>query len=153
MPIALVTGGAGFIGSNLAEALLKNGYEVRVIDDFSSGKKQNLKELPVDIIRGDIINRSVIEKAMKGCDVVFHQAALVSVPLSIDDPIKANEINVKGSLNVLLAARDMGVNNIVYASSCAIYGDAKVPITEKTPIAPLSPYAVTKLLPEYYGHE
>ena len=112
----LVTGGAGFIGSNIVEELLKRNYTVRVLDNFSTGKRENLKEFQKDIelIEGDIRSFHIVQKAVKGIDVIFHEAALPSVPRSINDPITSNEVNVVGTLNILEAAKDSGVKRVVY---------------------------------------
>lgn len=112
----LVTGGAGFIGSNIVEELLKRNYTVRVLDNFSTGKRENLKEFQKDIelIEGDIRSFHIVQKAVKGIDVILHEAALPSVPRSINDPITSNEVNVVGTLNILEAAKDSGVKRVVY---------------------------------------
>jgi nucleoside-diphosphate-sugar epimerase len=152
----LVTGGAGFIGSNLTEALLKKGHEVRVLDNFSTGKKENLnfdeKYSALQIIEGDIARSQVCQSAMRGVDYVFHQAALPSVQQSVEDPLTSNRINVEGTLNVLLAAKEAGVKRVIYASSCAIYGDdPALPKQEEMASHPLSPYALQKYIGERYG--
>jgi nucleoside-diphosphate-sugar epimerase len=152
----LVTGGAGFIGSNLTEALLKRGHWVRVLDNFSTGKRENLVfdgESPsLEIVGGDIRDFALCQKAMKGMEYVFHQAALASVPQSVEDPLTAHSVNVDGTLNILLAARDEGVRRFIYASSCAIYGDdPTLPKREDLVGAPLSPYALQKYIGEHYG--
>ena len=149
----LVTGGAGFIGSNIVEELLKRGQDVRVIDNFSTGREGNLEEFKNDIelIREDIQNKDAVIKAMQGVDFVLHQAALASVPRSIDDPVTSNEVNVGGTLNLLQAARDNSVKRFVYASSSSVYGDSEVLPKEETMLtSPKSPYAVTKLAGELY---
>jgi nucleoside-diphosphate-sugar epimerase len=157
MANVLVTGGAGFIGSNLTEALLGQGHSVRVLDNFSSGKRENLlfgKNHPVlDVVEGDISEHRICQSVMKGVEVVFHQAALPSVPQSIEDPLTSNRVNVEGTLNVLLAARDAGVKRVIYASSCAIYGDdPTLPKKEEMMPHPLSPYALQKYVGERYCH-
>jgi len=121
----LVTGGAGFIGSNIVEELLKQGHSVRVLDNFSTGKRENLKEFNSDIelLEGDIRSYHIVRQAVNGIEVILHQAALPSVPRSINDPITTNEVNVMGTLNILDAAKDAGVKRIVYASSSSVYGD------------------------------
>lgn len=149
----LVTGGAGFIGSNLVEALLKRGYKVKVLDNFSSGKRGNIKEFinDIEIIEGDIRSFHLVQQAVKGIDVILHQAALPSVPRSINDPITSNEVNVSGTLNILEAAKDAGVQKVVFASSSSVYGDnPELPKHEKMIANPLSPYAVSKLAGEKY---
>jgi len=149
----LVTGGAGFIGSNIVEELLKQGHSVRVLDNFSTGKRENLKEFNSDIelFEGDIRSYHTVIQSIKGIDVVLHQAALPSVPRSINDPITTNEVNVMGTLNILDAAKDAGVKRIVYASSSSVYGDNPVlPKREDMLPNPLSPYAVSKLAGEKY---
>ena len=152
----LVTGGAGFIGSNLTEALLQQGHRVRILDNFSSGKRENLvfdKEYPsLEIVEGDIRDLTLCQRSMKEVEYVFHQAALASVPQSVEDPLTANAVNVEGTLNVLLAARDRGVKRLIYASSCAIYGDdPSLPKREDMVPVPLSPYALQKYIGERYG--
>lgn len=153
MTRALVTGGAGFIGSNIAIELVKRGYDVRVIDNLETGRLSNLNQVKKDIkfIRGSICNPRTLRKAVKGVDYVLHQAALPSVPRSIKDPVKTNYVNVNGTLNVLVAARDAGVKRVVYASSSSVYGDTpKLPKTENMKPNPKSPYAIGKLVGEYY---
>lgn len=121
----LVTGGAGFIGSNIVEELLKQGHSVRVLDNFSTGKRENLKEFNSDIklLESDIRSYHIVRQAVSGIEVILHQAALPSVPRSINDPITTNEVNVMGTLNILDAAKDAGIRRIVYASSSSVYGD------------------------------
>jgi UDP-glucose 4-epimerase len=150
---ALVTGGAGFIGSNLVDELLARGDDVRVLDNFSTGNRHNVAAVldDIDLVEGDLRSYERVHRAVKGCDVVFHQGALPSVPRSIQDPITTSEINVGGTLNVLLAARDEGVRRVVYASSSSVYGDAPgLPRTESQVPRPLAPYAVSKLAAEHY---
>ena len=152
----LVTGGAGFIGSNLTEALLKRGHLVRVLDNFSTGKRENLvfdKAFPsLEIIEGDIRDLSICQRAMKDIEYVFHQAALPSVQRSVEDPLTSNSVNVGGTLNVLLAARDAGVRRLIYASSSSVYGDTPtLPKVEEMLPIPLSPYALQKYIGEQYG--
>lgn len=147
----LITGGAGFIGSHIAKKLIALGHRVIVFDDFSTGKKENLKGLKIKLIEGDIRDLNTLKKAMHGVDFVCHHAAQISVPKSISNPQETIEINGLGTLNVLLAAKENNVKKITFASSSAVYGDTKnLPIKEKEPIKPLSPYAVSKLLGEYY---
>jgi UDP-glucose 4-epimerase len=151
--IWLVTGGAGFIGSNIVEELVKRGEKVRIIDNFSEGKIENLKPFgkEVEIIKGDIRNFSDIKKACKNVTYVIHQAAMRSVPKSIDNPFGANDNNITGTLNVLMAAKECGVKKVVYASSSSVYGDCKIfPQKETFVPSPISPYAVSKLAAEYY---
>ena len=147
----LVTGGAGFIGSHIAAALLDRGENVRVFDNMLTGREINLAALAgrAEFFQGDLRDRAALEVAMKGAEVVFHQGAIASVPRSIADPVGSLEINVNGTQNVLLAARDMGVRRVVYASSSAVYGDAPtLPKREDLPTNTLSPYAVQKLAGE-----
>ncbi|MCH8033740.1 MAG: SDR family oxidoreductase [Bacteroidetes bacterium] len=149
----LVTGGAGFIGSNIVEELLKQGHSVRVLDNFSTGKRENLKEFNSDIelLEGDIRSYHIVRQAVSEIEVILHQAALPSVPRSINDPITTNDVNVMGTLNILDAAKDVGVNRIVYASSSSVYGDnPALPKREDMLPNPLSPYAVSKLAGEKY---
>jgi len=149
----LVTGGGGFIGSHIAEALCNEGHEVRVLDNFSTGRRENLATFADDaeVIEGDIRERDVVDAAMKGIDIVIHQAALASVPRSIDDPTSNNQVNVQGTLNLLQAAVASGVSRFVYASSSSAYGDSEeLPKVESMTPNPKSPYAVAKLAGEYY---
>lgn len=149
----LVTGGAGFIGSNIVSELLNQGYWVRVLDNFSTGRRQNIKQYlhDIDLIEGDIRSYHTVVRAVQGIDAVLHQAALPSVPRSINDPITTNEVNVGGTLNLLDAARDAGVRRIVFASSSSVYGDTpELPKHEGMIPNPLYPYAVSKLTGEYY---
>ncbi|MBN1212052.1 MAG: SDR family oxidoreductase [candidate division Zixibacteria bacterium] len=149
----LITGGAGFIGSNIAHKLLETGRKVRILDNFSSGKEANLADIKNDIelIRGDIRDIDTVRKAVEGIDFVYHQAALASVQASIDNPLESHEINLTGTLNMLEQARQAGVKKFIMASSAAVYGDSPVlPKHEKMLPEPLSPYAVHKLTGEYY---
>ena len=149
----LVTGGAGFIGSNIVEELLKRGHFVRVLDNLATGKRENLKEFEKDIefLEGDIRSYHIVRQAVKDIEVILHQAALPSVPRSINDPITTNEVNVMGTLNILDASKNAGVRRIVYASSSSVYGDnPKLPKSEDMFPNPLSPYAVSKLAGEKY---
>jgi UDP-glucose 4-epimerase len=153
MRTCLVTGGAGFIGSHLVEALVARGDEVRVLDDFSTGDPANLDPVAgrVDVLQGDVTDADTVQMAMKGIDVVFHQAALASVPRSVANPLATHRACVDGTLNVLLAAREAGVKRVVYAASSSAYGNsARLPKSEDDPTAPLSPYAVSKLAGEQY---
>jgi UDP-N-acetylglucosamine 4-epimerase len=153
----LVTGGAGFIGSNLIEYLLKQNNEVVCLDNFSTGKRTNISSF-IDnpfflLIEGDIRNREDCDKAVQGCDIVLHQAALGSVPRSINDPKTTNDVNISGFVNVILAARDAGIKRIVYAASSSTYGDSKsLPKVEDKIGDPLSPYAITKYVNELYAN-
>ncbi len=152
MATYLVTGGAGFIGSHIVERLLKEGHSVRVLDNFSTGREENLNfTTKHELIRGDIRNPDICRKAVEGVDFVLHQAALRSVPKSINDPLSYNEVNVTGTLNLLLASRNFKVNRFVFASSCSVYGETeKFPEREKDLPAPISPYAASKLAAEYH---
>ena len=152
----LVTGGAGFIGSNLTEALLKLNNEVICLDNFATGKKENITAFTTNpnytLIEGDIRNLSDCQLAVKGVDYVLHQAALGSVPRSIKDPITSNEVNVSGFLNMLIASRDSGVKRFIYAASSSTYGDSEsLPKVEDKIGKPLSPYAITKYVNELYA--
>ncbi len=149
----LVTGGAGFIGSHLVEALAAEGRSVRVLDDLSTGRAENLTSAaaPVDLRRGDVRDREAVAAAVSGCDLVYHLAAQVSVPASVERPQESHDVNLQGTLNVLTAARAAGVRRVVLASSAAVYGDRAVPPTrEDAPLEPCSPYAVQKLASEHY---
>ncbi|MBI3584080.1 MAG: SDR family oxidoreductase [Nitrospinae bacterium] len=149
----LITGGAGFIGSNIAKRLVRDGESVRVIDNFSTGKRNNIDEIKdkIDLIEGDIRDTETVLKAAKDIDFIIHQAALPSVPRSIKDPITANDVNVTGTLNLLNAAKNSKIKRFVYASSSSVYGDTPIlPKREDMPPNPQSPYAVTKLTGEYY---
>jgi UDP-glucose 4-epimerase len=148
---ALVTGGAGFIGSNLALALMAHGHEVRLLDNFSTGHRSNLELLDAELVEGDLRSYERVAAAVNGVEVVFHEGALPSVPRSIQDPLTSSAVNVEGTLNVLLAARDAGVRRVVFASSSSVYGNAPgMPRRESQPVAPLAPYAVSKLAAEQY---
>jgi nucleoside-diphosphate-sugar epimerase len=148
----LVTGGAGFIGSHLAEELRRRGERVRVVDSFITGKRQNLAHLAnVELIEGDLAELKIAHAAVAGIDYVLHQAAIPSVPRSVDDPITSNRANIDATLNVLVAARDAGVKRVVYAGSSSAYGDTPtLPKREDMPTRPLSPYALQKLVGEQY---
>lgn len=150
---ALVTGGAGFIGSHLVSRLIRDGHQVRVLDNFSTGARANLAGLgdSVDLVEGDIQSYERAHNAVQDCEVVFHQAALPSVPRSIQDPLTSNAVNVTGTLNILLASRDSGVRRVVFASSSSIYGaDQTLPKREDRAPMPIAPYAVAKLAGEGY---
>jgi len=155
----VVTGGAGFIGSHLAEELLKRRCQVIILDDLSTGKLENISHLvntkgsrnSAEFVRGSITDFALVKNVFRGMDYVFHQAAMPSVPRSIENPRATHEANITGTLNVLLAARDNGVKKVIYASSCAVYGDTPtLPVREDVFPNPQSPYAVTKLAGEYY---
>ncbi|SCG83249.1 UDP-glucose 4-epimerase [Proteiniborus sp. DW1] len=152
----LVTGGAGFIGSNIVEKLLRMGLEVKVLDNFSTGKIENIEHLlsspKLEIIEGDIRNLGDCIKACRNIDFVLHNAALGSVPRSISDPRTTNDVNITGTLNMLIASRDNNVRRFVYASSSSVYGDDEnLPKKEEIVGRPLSPYAITKVTNEMYG--
>ena len=148
----LVTGGAGFIGSHLCEELNRRGERVRVVDSLITGKRANLAHVPnVEFIEGDLEDFSVATRAVQGIDYVLHQAAIPSVPRSVEDPITSNRANIDASLNLLVAARDAGVKRVVYAGSSSAYGNSPtMPKVETMPTAPLSPYALQKLVAEQY---
>jgi nucleoside-diphosphate-sugar epimerase len=148
----LVTGGAGFIGSHLVEALVRRGHRVRVLDNLSSGKRSNLQTCPgVEFIEGDCADFEVAMRAARGMDYVLHQAAIASVPRSVKDPATSHRANVDATLNILLAARDAGVRRLVFAGSSSAYGDTAVlPTGENVATAPLSPYALQKIVGEQY---
>jgi UDP-glucose 4-epimerase len=147
----LVTGGGGFIGSNLVRALLDAGHDVRVLDNFSTGNRANLNDLGVEVVEGELRSYERVHNAVRGVEVVFHLGALGSVPRSVQDPLTSSAVNVEGTLNVLLAARDEGVRRVVYSSSSSVYGTRReLPVTEDQPPDPLSPYGVAKLAAERY---
>jgi UDP-N-acetylglucosamine/UDP-N-acetyl-alpha-D-glucosaminouronate 4-epimerase len=148
----LVTGGAGFIGSHLAEELVRRGHSVRVADSLITGRRRNLDHIPgVEFLEGDLSDMAVAGRAVAGMDYVLHQAAIPSVPRSVTDPITSNRANVDASLNVLVAARDAGVKRLVYAGSSSAYGNTPtLPKREDMPPSPLSPYALQKLVAEQY---
>ena len=155
--LSLVTGGAGFIGSHVVERLLRDGGRVRVFDNFSAGRRENLpfaREFAdrLEIIDGDLRDLAAVQRAVSGVDVIYHQAAMRSVPRSVDDPLGANDNNVTGTLHVLEAARRSGVRRVVYASSSSVYGDnPELPKREDQTLAPISPYAVSKTADELYA--
>ena len=152
----VITGGAGFIGSNLVNALLDRDYDVTVIDNLSTGKLDNIRNLlennkNLNFIQGDIRDLSLLQKIFNNKDYVFHLAAISSVAKSVENPILVDEVNIRGTLNILVAARDTSIKKVVFASSAAVYGDTReLPKREDMPPNPLSPYAVSKLTGEYY---
>ena len=149
----LVTGGGGFIGSNLATALLQRGDDVRILDNFSTGNRINLADVPgdVEVVEGELRSYERVHAATRGVEVVFHQGALPSVPRSVQDPLTTSAVNVEGTLNVLLAARDEGVRRVVFASSSSVYGNSgELPRIETAHPDPISPYGVSKLAAERY---
>lgn len=149
----LITGGAGFIGSNIAHELVEKGNNVKIIDNFATGKPENIDDIraKIEFIQGDIRDLDLLKNSMKDVDYVLHQAAIPSVPRSVKDPILSNDTNICGTLNVLVAAKDSDVKRVVYASSSSVYGDTPtLPKQEDMIPNPLSPYAVTKLTGEYY---
>lgn len=148
----LVTGGAGFIGSHISRELLERGHSVRVFDNFSSGKRENLHGLDVEIVEGDLRDADAVAQAVKGMDVVFHEAAFVSVPESMEKPQECFDVNVTGTSGLFESARRAGVRRVVVASSAAVYGDSDAyPLSEDTPLRQLSPYAVSKRVDELYA--
>jgi UDP-glucose 4-epimerase len=147
----LVTGGGGFIGSNLVRALLERGDDVRVLDNFATGRRENLAGLDVRVVEGELRSYERVHNAVRGTEIVFHLGALGSVPRSVQDPLTSSAVNVEGTLNVLLAARDEGVRRVVFSSSSSVYGTRRdLPVTERTPPDPISPYGVAKLAAERY---
>ena len=153
MALYLVTGGAGFIGSNIVEQLVKRGEKVRILDDFSTGKRENIVGFKdsIELIEGDLRDWEIVKRVMAGVDFVLHQGALPSVERSIEDPLTTTKVNILGTLNVLLAAREVKVKRVVYASSSSVYGDTPtLPKKEGMKTNPQSPYAVTKLIGEEY---
>jgi UDP-glucose 4-epimerase len=151
MSRVLVTGGGGFIGSNLVRALLDGGHDVRVLDNFSTGNRANLAGLDIEVVEGELRSYERVHNAVRGVEVVFHLGALGSVPRSVQDPLTSSAVNVEGTLNVLLAARDEGIRRVVYSSSSSVYGPRReLPVTEDMPPDPISPYGVAKLAAERY---
>ena len=151
MTKVLITGGGGFIGSNLVRGLLARGDEVRVLDNFSTGSRENLAGLDVEIVEGELRSYERVHNAVRGVEVVYHLGALGSVPRSVQDPLTSSAVNIEGTLNVLLAARDEGIRRVVYSSSSSVYGSAgELPRTEAMPPDPISPYGVAKLAAERY---
>jgi nucleoside-diphosphate-sugar epimerase len=151
MATVLVTGGAGFIGSNLVRALLQHGDDVRVLDNFSTGNRTNLEGLDIEIVEGELRSYERVHNAVRGAEVVYHLGALGSVPRSVQDPLTSSAVNVEGTLNVLLAARDEGIRRVVFSSSASVYGSSRqMPTPEDSPSDPISPYGVAKLAAERY---
>lgn len=151
----LVTGGAGFIGSNIVKRLLDDGNKVKVLDNFATGQRKNLEPFRgnenLEIFEGDLRSFHIVRDAVKGCEFVLHQGALPSVPRSINDPITSNDVNILGTLNVLEASKEFGVKRFVFASSSSVYGNSEtLPKVEDMPVNPLSPYAITKYAAERY---
>jgi nucleoside-diphosphate-sugar epimerase len=152
MPLYLVTGGAGFIGSHITEELVRRGEQVRVVDSLITGHRKNLAHLSgIDFLEGDLADLAIAQRAVQGVDYVLHQAAIPSVPRSVEDPITSNRANIDSTLNVLVAARDARVKRVVYAGSSSAYGNTPtLPKHEAMPTNPLSPYALQKLVGEQY---
>jgi UDP-glucose 4-epimerase len=147
----LVTGGAGFIGSNLVRHLVERGDDVRVLDNFSTGSRGNLEQLDIEIVEGELRSYERVHNAVRGIEIVFHLGALGSVPRSVQDPLTSNAVNVEGTLNAMLAARDEGVRRVVFSSSSSVYGSKReLPVNESLAADPISPYGVTKLAAERY---
>jgi dTDP-glucose 4,6-dehydratase len=152
-PLCLVTGGAGFIGSNLVDGLLSKGFRVRVLDNLSTGKSENLEHVrsKIELIRGDIRNDKDIQKSIKGVSYVFHMAAIASVPQSVAQPVETHEVNITGTLKLLEASRKTGVKRFIFTSSSSVYGETeKFPSREEDLPQPESPYAASKIMGEYY---
>lgn len=155
----LVTGGAGFIGSHIAQTLLEQGHHVRVLDNFSTGKRENIEELRnqfdgnrLEVLEGDVRDASRVGEAVRGVDILFHEAAFVSVPQSMEQPQDCFDVNISGTSQLFDAARKAGVRRAVVASSAAVYGDSEAfPLVEETPLQPKSPYAVSKRVKEMYA--
>jgi nucleoside-diphosphate-sugar epimerase len=151
MARVLVTGGAGFIGSNLVRALLERGDDVRVLDNFSTGNRANLEGLDVEVVEGELRSYERVHNAVRSMEIVYHLGALGSVPRSVQDPLTSSAVNIEGTLNVLLAARDEGVRRVVFSSSTSVYGSSpELPTREDNPPDPISPYGVAKLAAERY---
>jgi nucleoside-diphosphate-sugar epimerase len=155
MSFYLVTGGAGFIGSNIVKELVSRNHKVRILDNFSTGKRENIapfsKLANVEIIEGDLRSFHIVRDSVKGVDFILHQGALPSVPRSVIDPITSNEVNINGTLNILEAAREFEIKRVVFASSSSVYGNSfKLPKEEDMAVSPLSPYALTKYTGERY---
>src|SRR6185436_299820 len=151
--VALVTGGAGFIGSHIAAALVENGAKVRVIDDLSTGYRRNLEEIGADIdfVEGSVADENALRRALEDVEIVFHEAAIPSVPRSVEKPAETHQASINATFSLLMAARDRKVRRVVYAASSSAYGDQpELPKSENMKPDPLSPYAVAKLVGEYY---
>ncbi len=149
----LVTGGAGFIGSHIAERLVRDGHQVRIVDNFFSGHRENLAGFAdrIELVEGDIRDLALLTRLCEGCELVYHEAAVVSVPYSVEHPQETHDVNIQGTLNVLLAARARKVRRVVFACSAAVYGeDPELPKRETMAPAPIAPYAVEKITGEYY---
>lgn len=149
----LITGGAGFIGSHIAERLVRDGHEVRIVDNFFSGHRENLAAFAdrVELVEGDIRDLPLLVRLSEGCELVYHEAAVVSVPYSVEHPQETHDVNIQGTLNVLLAARERKVRRVVFACSAAVYGeDPELPKRETMAPSPIAPYAVEKITGEYY---
>jgi len=148
----LITGGAGFIGSHIARTLLGQGADVRILDNFSSGKRENLRGLDVEVIEGDLRDASTVTRAVQGVEVIFHEAAFVSVPESMEKPQECFDVNITGTSNLFEAARKANVRRVVIASSAAVYGDSEdYPLSEESPLRQLSPYATSKRTDEMFA--
>ena len=151
MTKVLITGGAGFIGSNLVRELLERGDDVRVLDNYSTGNRRNIAGLDVEVVEGELRSYERVHNAVRGVEIVFHLGALGSVPRSVQDPLTSSAVNIEGTLNVLLAARDEGIRRVVFTSSSSIYGVSNpLPLIETMPPDPISPYGVAKLAAERY---
>ena len=147
----LVTGGAGFIGSHITDRLLADGHRVRILDNFSTGKRENIPDsAEVEVIEGDVGDYETVRRAMEQVDIVFHEAAIASVPETVGNPLASERVNYRGTLNILEAARQAGVKRVMFACSAAVYGDLpELPKTEDMPVKPLTPYAIDKLASEH----
>ena len=147
----LVTGGAGFIGSHITDRLLAGGHRVRILDNFSTGKRENIPDsAAIEVIEGDVGDYKTVRRAMDQVDIVFHEAAIASVPETVGNPLASEHVNYRGTLNILEAARQAGVKRVMFACSAAVYGDLpELPKTEDMPVKPLTPYAIDKLASEY----
>ncbi len=152
----LVTGGCGFIGSHIVEALVQRGYRVRILDNFSTGKLENIASISkqeIEVLEGDVADVSTVDAAMQGCEYVFHEAAIASVTKSVNDPVGTARVNYGGTINVLEAARKHDIRRVVFAGSAAVYGDEPtLPKHESMPANPIAPYGVDKLASELMGH-
>lgn len=154
MAMYVITGGAGFIGSNIAHELVRRGEGVRIVDDFSSGRRENIQDIEseIEVVQASIRDKDAVDAAMKGVDYCIHQAAIASVPRSIERPVETCDANITGTVNVFEAAREHGVRRVVFASSSSVYGNvSEAPVSESSPVAPISPYAITKAADEMYA--